>query len=281
MPVVSRRIPAAVQPRLAARLTLAFGRAKLFLAARLGVMRVPMNKRGADLVRFYRLLMELEPLSGGLRRLAASHAEERWPRRGVVWFFEKGERRTDSGEGLRVVRVATHALKPGLNSTLWDRLLQDREGAHRTSAFRTLVGLALREAMGNGEPASWGRGPNAATGAREARVDPAAAERQEAALEQAVSLYVGHMPFLFLAVGDEPGPHSHRAFIEKNSIALLSNYARPPLDAPSAAWLGRRCGREKVRQAGLWGTQYVDDAYDPSFLDALKTWIDEMRSAVA
>lgn len=239
-----------------------------------------MNKRGADLVRFYRLLTELEPLCHGLRRLAVARPEDGWPRRGVVWFFEKGERRADSGEGLRVVRVATHALKPGLNSTLWDRLLQDREGAHRTSAFRTLVGLALRDAMGNGEPASWGRGADPATGARESRVDPAAAERQEAALEQAVSLYVGQMPFLFLAVNDEPGPHSHRAFIEKNSIALLSNYARPPLDPPSAGWLGRRCGRDKVRQAGLWGTQFVDDAYDPSFLDAVKSWIDEMRAAM-
>jgi hypothetical protein len=236
-----------------------------------------MQKRGADLVRFYRLMGELEQLNGGARRLASATADTPWPQRGVAWFYEKTETRSDSGKGPRIVRVTTHALKPELNSSLWDRLAADRAGTHRQSPFRTLVGLGLRDMMGNAEPASWGRGADAAAAARERKQPQALVEKHEAALEQAVSLYIGQMPFVFLAVDDEPGPSSARAFIEKNSVALLSNYARAVVDAPSANWLGRRCGREKVRQSGLWNVNHVDAAYDPSFMDTMKSFMEEMR----
>jgi hypothetical protein len=61
----------------------------------------------------------------------------------------------------------------------------------------------------------------------------------------------------------------------------LSNYARPPVDAPSAAWLGRRCGREKVRQSGIWNTAHVDAAYDPSFMETMKTLMEDMRTSAS
>lgn len=234
-----------------------------------------MKKRGADLVRFYRLMEELKVLNGGLHRLATAQPAYPWPRRGVVWFFEKSEQRSDSGAGGRVVRVSTHALKPALNSTLWERLSQDGAGRHSLSPFRTLIGLGLRDLLGNNEPQGWGR--------EHASVAAATAEqpdRAEAALESAVSLYIGQMPFLYLAVDDEPGPRSERAFIEKNSIALLSNYARPALDSPSAGWLGRRCGKEKVKQSGLWNTAHVDAAYDPSFMETMKTLMEDMRQSI-
>jgi hypothetical protein len=38
-----------------------------------------MNKRGADLVRFYRLIAELEALNGGLQRLATAKPVIRVP----------------------------------------------------------------------------------------------------------------------------------------------------------------------------------------------------------
>jgi len=231
-----------------------------------------MKKRPADLMRFYRLLDELQTLNGGPQRLATARADHAWPRRGVVWFFEKGENRTESGGGGRVVRVSTHALKPELNSALWERLSQDATGSHRLSVFRTLVGLALRDLTGNTEPHDWGRD-------RPPNVTPTPPDKHELALEAAVSLYIGQMPFVVLAVDDEPGPRSQRAFIERNSIALLSNYARPPVDAPSAAWLGRRCGREKVRQSGIWNTAHVDAAYDPSFMETMKTLMEDMRQS--
>jgi len=227
-----------------------------------------MSTRASDLLRFYRLLSDLEALNGGMRRMAQADPAAPWPQRGVVWFFEQTETRTDSGGGLRVVRVATHALKPELQSTLWDRLWHDASGTHRGSVFRTVLGTALRDLMGNAEPQSWGRGTS----------PPAGSTKQEASLEAAVSLYIGQMPFLYLAVDDAPGPHSQRAFIEKNSIALLSNYARTPIDPASAAWLGRRCNKEKVAQSGLWNLQHVDEAYDPSFMDSMKRMMTDMNA---
>jgi hypothetical protein len=233
-----------------------------------------MKNRGADLVRFYRLMDELAVLNGGQQRFATARPEQNWPRRGVVWFYEKGESRAESGPGGRIVRVGTHALKPELNSRLWEKLAQDGTGSHRQSLFRTLVGLSLRDLTGKQEPQGWGRD-------KAAGQDSEPPDRSEQALEAAVSLYIAQMPFVFLAVDDEPGPRSERAFIERNSIALLSNYARPPLDSPSAAWLGRRCGREKVRQSGLWNTAHVDAAYDPSFMETMKTLMEDMRQAMS
>jgi hypothetical protein len=37
-----------------------------------------------------------------------------WLARGVYFFHETGENRADTGEGSRVVRVGTHALKEGV-----------------------------------------------------------------------------------------------------------------------------------------------------------------------
>jgi hypothetical protein len=167
------------------------------------------------------------------------------------------------------VRVGTHALKPELNSRLSEKLAQDGTGSHRQSVFRTLIGLSLRDLTGKQEPAGWGR------------EQPEPPDRAELALEAAVSVYIGQMPFVYLTVDDEPGPRSERAFIERNSIALLSNYARTPLDSPSAGWLGRRSGREKVRQSGLWNTAHVDAAYDPSFMETMRTLMEDMRQAMS
>jgi hypothetical protein len=40
---------------------------------------------------------------------------------------------------------------------------------------------------------------------------------------------------LWLSVDDEPGPQSLRGCIERNAIALLSNYGKLPIDPPSDA----------------------------------------------
>ena len=87
------------------------------------------------------------------------------------------------------------------------------------------------------------------------------------------------MPFLWLAINDEPGPASRRGYIERNTIALLSNYGKPPLDAPSGHWLGHDCNRERVRISGLWNSNHVDEAYDPAFLDVLATFVHEMEAS--
>jgi hypothetical protein len=44
------------------------------------------------------------------------------PSRGVYFFHETGENRSDTGEGPRLLRVGTHALKTGGSTTLWAAL---------------------------------------------------------------------------------------------------------------------------------------------------------------
>lgn len=218
--------------------------------------------------RFYGLLSALEERISGMRRLRDCSGSMSWPNRGVYFFRESGETRTDSGAGLRIVRVGTHALtvpKAGSGTTLWKRLSQHRGikrsggGSHRGSIFRLIVGTALIERDGLECP-TWGN--------RSGRV-PREVRERERPLEQVVSNVIGEMPFLWLAIEDEAGPASLRGYIERNSIALLSNHGKEAIDPPSRAWLGRHCDREKVRAAGLWNSNHVDERYDPVFIDTL------------
>ena len=103
--------------------------------------------------------------------------------------------------------------------------------------------------------------------------------RAEKTLECEVSQVICAMPFLWLTIEDEPGAQSLRGYIERNAIALLSNFEKEPLDPPSADWLGHSCNRELVRKSGLWNQNHVDEAYDPAFLDCFETLVSEMRRA--
>jgi len=84
------------------------------------------------------------------------------------------------------------------------------------------------------------------------------------------------MPFLWLKALDSPGPNSIRKFIEKNSIALLSNYHKPPIDQPSKGWLGYHSLNERVQSSGLWNDNHVDETYTPSFLDVMDRLVNDM-----
>ncbi len=84
------------------------------------------------------------------------------------------------------------------------------------------------------------------------------------------------MPFLWLAIEDQPGPDSLRGYIERNAIALLSNHGKRPIDPASLSWLGQYCDREKVRASGLWNSNHVEEPYDPAFLDTLEQLIEQM-----
>jgi len=102
-----------------------------------------MDKRHDDLVRFYSIIDRLEQSIGGQRRLADCSGRMTWPRRGVYFFRESGESRSDTGNGPRTVRVRTHALKTGSGTKLWTRLSQHKGqlstggGNHRGSIFRS------------------------------------------------------------------------------------------------------------------------------------------------
>src|SRR5262249_31922343 len=100
---------------------------------------------------------------------------------------------------------------------------------------------------------------------------PRAVRINEQEAERAVSRIIRAMPFLWLDVDDPPGPDSLRDFIERNSIALLSNLGKPPIDPASRRWRGLACDRGKawVRDSRLWNQNHVDETYDPAFLDTL------------
>jgi len=67
------------------------------------------DQRLQDLQRFYALLDRLAEAVGGARTLGQCDGKLAWPKRGLYFFFEDGEQRTDTGTGDRVVRVGRTA----------------------------------------------------------------------------------------------------------------------------------------------------------------------------
>lgn len=84
------------------------------------------GSRISDLQKLYGLLGSLAERVGGARTLTNTSGRLGWPRRGVYFFMEDGEVRSDSGTGSRIVRVGTHALTEGSGTKLWNRLKQHR-----------------------------------------------------------------------------------------------------------------------------------------------------------
>jgi hypothetical protein len=246
-----------------------------------------MSRRD-DISHFYELLDELERRVGGKRHLSECSGTRSWPKRGVYFFFEAGEERSESGRGSRVVRVGTHGLTLSSKSTLWQRFSQHRGpqkgvGNHRGSIFRFLVGTSLqRQAVI--EVPSWGVGSGASMAAKRLGLDRKLIAENERPAECAVSERIGAMQVLWLAIGDEPGPHSLRGTIERNSIGLLSNFERPAsdrIDPASPEWLGHFCSRLAVRESGLWNVNHVADGYDPAFLALLGRFVTEVSGEQA
>jgi hypothetical protein len=235
-----------------------------------------MNRR-ESLAEFYQILELLRIKIGGFKLLAESHGRMGWPTRGVYFFFEPGEVR-DNERTPRVVRVGTHAVSRNSQATLWTRLIQHRGGLRgvyagggneRTSQFRYLVGNALLRS-GHLPPEavveSWDNGQSA----------PPEIRRAEHALEVMVSNRIRAMPFLFVAIDDPSGPESIRKVIERNSIALLSNFQRESIDPPSASWLGLHSYESKVRRSGLWNIDHVDEESNERFLTEFRHLVGEM-----
>ncbi len=231
-----------------------------------------MNRQ-RDLDVFYSLIDELRSKVGGFRKLGECSRRSGWPARGVYFFFTEGEFRED-GVSLRVVRVGTHAVSSTSRTDLWSRLRTHRGnlngpnaggGNQRGSVFRRKVGsaLILRDGQHDLIKATWNEGSNA----------PQATRTAEVPLEREVSAYIRQMPFVWLEVGDAPGARSDRKKIEANSIALLSNFRRTPIDAASVKWLGLSSEQVTVRESGLWNSDHVSDEYDPGFLDLLGNYV--------
>lgn len=235
-----------------------------------------------DLKRFYDVVFRLERKLGGVRFLREFSQYRDWPKRGVYFFFSPDERRSDSGGGLRLVRAGTHALTHGSQSTLRQRLSQHRGntgggGNHRGSIFRLLAGQAMIEAGEAPACPSWGAQNSLGKAAEALSTDRETLKKSEQPVEEAVSRYIGAMPFLWLDIDDAPSPESQRGYIERNTIALLSNYERPPLDALSDGWLGRRSNRLFVAGSELWNQRHANETHDSGFIKILERLVQKAR----
>jgi hypothetical protein len=135
--------------------------------------------------------------------------------------------------------------------------------------FRLHVGTALIGKCPDRWPPevreSWGRGSSASKSVRE----------RECPLEQAASQHIRSMPLLWLEADDPSGPDSIRGYIERNAVALLSNYDAMdnPIDPPSSDWLGHWAKSEKIRLSGLWNANHVAEDYDSGFLDVFQHYV--------
>ncbi len=229
---------------------------------------IAARKQG-HLEDFYRLLKDLEKSLGGKQLFKNCNGRLSWPNRGVYFFFEPGESRTHYLKESRVVRVGTHMVSRGLKATFWNRLkthrgTEDGGGNHRASVFRLHVGDAIiKKSADKISLPSWGQGQSVSTETRTTELE----------LEKKVSKYIGKMSILWLDISDAAGPSSDRAFIEKNSIALLSG-PKGPIDIPSDNWLGNFSANEAVRKSGLWNVNYVNYNYDDRFLDIFTKYVD-------
>ena len=195
------------------------------------------------------------------------------PEKGVYFFFEEGENRTSSNQK-RVVRIGTHAVQANSKATLYKRLKQHSGpnhgyGRHRMSVQRELIGLSFINKKYSGEYNEWGN--------RNKKSNKTILI-QEKNLEKEVSDYILNMPFVVLKVEGDSSKDNLRAYIESNSIKLLSNYRKTPVDPPSKNLLGLCCGNNKVMESGLWNRKEIEEnsEIDLIFLETLDNLINEM-----
>jgi hypothetical protein len=141
------------------------------------------------------------------------------------------------------------------------------------------VGNALINRDGMDTP-TWGIGSDPGKAANKLGLTREDVKMQEQPVEIAVSHIIRDMPFLWLDVADDSGPDSQRGYIERNAIALLSNYEKEALDIASPGWLGSYSSRNRVRQSGLWNSNHVDEIYDPEFLSVLEYYAKQTAAAI-
>ncbi|MFC7074244.1 hypothetical protein ACFQJ7_05975 [Halovenus rubra] len=216
--------------------------------------------RKEDIERLYNLLELLEERVNGKRKLKNCDGYLNWPDQGIYFFFSNTEREETTQQ--RITRT-------GKSGDLWDRLYQHRGpltgnypggGRHRASRFRLHIGEALIERDGlHSDFPEWGAGDSAVPETRD----------EEQLLEEQVSNYIRELPFLWINVNTAES----RNYLERNLIALLSNFEKEAIDPRSSTWLGKYSPNEKIRKSGLWCVNDVHKKYDSDFLDELESHI--------
>lgn len=236
--------------------------------------------RQDDLDRFYGLLDGLKQRVGGTQKLKNCTGYMDWPNRGVYFFLEPGETHASTDQ-FRVTRVGTHAVSEGSSTSLWDRLKNHygtgsgssdhpHGGAHRGSVYRKRVGEAIIEKHDlHADYPDWDKRWSSIERERSEVRD------EEYILERRVSTYIREQPFLWVNLDDEPSSNSDRAYLERNVIALLSNFEEQSIDPRGDGWLGQYSQSRKIRESGLWNVNHVDERYDNGFLDLLEDAVND------
>jgi hypothetical protein len=225
-----------------------------------------------EYLQFHMALKRLYVGQSGGRRLSECDGRSGWPERGLYLILESNELLHESKFKpliQRVTRVGTHAVSKGSKATLWNRLSTHRgtntgTGNHRSSIFRLHVGAALIAS----HPTKW-KVPTWGVG----QIAPVETQKRERKLEEEVSATIGAMRVLWLDIPDEPGPQSDRAFLERNTIGLLSR-AYTLAGHRAAAWLGTSSPNIKISLSGLWNLNHLNVIPDSSFADVFSTYVD-------
>lgn len=221
-----------------------------------------------NIMEFYNHIYNLAENTGGIFRFSECNGRMLWPKRGVYFIVDFHEKCLFSNGRPRIVRIGTHAVSNGSKSTLWNRLKThkgtgDGGGNHRGSIFRLHVGNAIIKKEGLSCD-TWGVGQNAGKETRE----------KEQYLEKLVSEYIGQLGVIVLDVDDLPSSTSARAYIEKNSIALISSL-NSSFNFSTLNWLGAFSPRNEIRDSCLWNINYISSEYDPGFMQIFEQYVDE------
>jgi hypothetical protein len=235
-----------------------------------------MNRR-VMIEDFYKIITELKDVLGGTWYIPSFSKKTALPPQGVYFYFEPGELREKSTE-LRITRIGTHAISNKSKTLLIDRILHDRGtvngpriggGYHRKSVFRRHIGNAIINK--NDEVMKYVNWDIKIGVPRESRID-------EQIIEKKVSSYIHKMPILWLAVPGNSHKNNMRAFIESNSIALLSNYLKnEKIDSPSKNWLGLENPEKEISNSGLWNIKHTEKKPDPDLIVQLKKLVNNLK----
>jgi hypothetical protein len=236
-------------------------------------------QRPAELSTLYDHLAKLLDNSDGPHYLR-NYEPDAYPDAGIYFFFSPGTDLSAPPSTWRLTRIGTIGVSEGSSATLANRLRQHRGtgssskygengGNHRGSIYRQHVGaafLAFHDVVE--DYPHWGE--------QTRDLDDVEAVRQhEHSIEQQVSGYLRNLPFL---VVDVPGPsHStnDRSYIERNTIALVSQQRRQH-DITLSGWLGEHSPRHEIRRTGLWNLQHVNEWPQYTALDTLDDYIESM-----
>ena len=229
------------------------------------------SNRQQNIDRFYSLLDKV--IEKFPKQTLDIMSKDRLPEKGVYFFFEQDELRNDSNIE-RVVRIGTHAAIKNSNATLYDRLYnhkgsKDLSGNHRGSVFRKLIGESLinRDTL---DYPYWGD--------RTKKKDKLV-KLSEKPLEKIVSSYLHTLTYTVLEIPGISSKDNDRAFIEENSIALLSNYQKTKIDQNSKKWLGLYSNNHKVIESGLWNSDCVERKnIDGKYFEKFEKYLSQMHN---